>query len=166
MIDKLTLGVEEEYILVDPETRAAAANPPPSFMKACKEKIGPRVTPEFLRCQVEIATGICETIPQARAEIADLRGTIDAIARDHDLRLMAASTHPFTPWTEQKPTRGQRYKQLDSDMKGAIRRMMICGMHVHIGIESPETRIDVQNQVRYFLPHLHPRPSGKGWKWG
>ncbi|MDB2439181.1 carboxylate-amine ligase [Hellea sp.] len=150
----LTIGVEEEYLLVCPETGKAVKNPPKGFMKICRERIGERVTPEFLRCQIEIATGICETVSQARAEIADLRGTIAEIAIDHDMRLMAASTHPFTPWKTQQATEGERYKQLDTDMQGAIRRMMICGMHVHIGLENPEHRIDVQNQMRYFLPHM------------
>ena len=154
MDEALTIGVEEEYLLVNPETGAARRNPPKGFMKMCTEKIGPRVTPEFLRCQVEIATGICETVGQARAEIADLRGTIAEIAIKHDMRLMAASTHPFTPWKDQRPTEGERYEQLNSDMQGAIQRMMICGMHVHIGLSDPELRIDVQNQIRYFLPHM------------
>ena len=154
MDDVLTIGVEEEYLLVCPETGKAVKNPSKGFMKICGARIGPRVTPEFLRCQVEIATGICETVNQARAEIADLRGTLAEIATEHDMRLMAASTHPFTPWKTQKATEGERYAKLDTDMQGAIRRMMICGMHVHIGLENPEHRIDVQNQMRYFLPHM------------
>jgi carboxylate-amine ligase len=154
MDDQLTLGVEEEYLLVCPETRKAVRNPPKSFMQSCEREIGPRVTPEFLRCQVEIATGICKTVYDAREEIANLRGTINRIAEEHDMRLMAASTHPFTPWKEQRPTEGERYEQLSTDMKGAIHRMMICGMHIHIGLKKPDLRIDVQNQMRYFLPHM------------
>ena len=154
MNEALTIGVEEEYLLVDPETGAARRNPPKGFMKMCTATIGPRVTPEFLRCQIEIATGVCETVSQAREEIANLRGTIADIAIKHDMRLMAASTHPFTPWKVQRPTEGERYEQLNSDLQGAIQRMMICGMHVHIGLENPEHRIDVQNQIRYFLPHM------------
>ncbi len=154
MDELLTIGVEEEYLLVCPDTGAAVKNPPKGFMKICRERIGERVTPEFLRCQIEIATGICHTVSQAREEIADLRGTIAQIAIDHDMRLMAASTHPFTPWKTQQATEGDRYEQLDADMQGAIRRMMICGMHVHVGLENPERRIDVQNQMRYFLPHM------------
>ena len=150
----LTLGVEEEYLIVHPETRAAVSNPSPHFFKACKAAIGDRVTPEFLRCQIEIATGICQTVADVRSEVADMRGTIARIASEHDLALMAASTHPFTPWTRQKPTKGERYVQLDADLQGAIRRMMICGMHVHIGLLDANLRIDVMNQMRYFLPHM------------
>ncbi len=154
MDEPLTLGIEEEYLLVCPDTRVAKKNPPKHFMKACLEQIGERVTPEFLRCQVEIATGICETVEQARQEIADLRGSLARIANDHDMHLMAASTHPFTHWSQQKPTQGERYEKLSTDMKGAIHRMMICGMHVHIGINDKDAMIDVQNQIRYFLPHM------------
>jgi len=154
MRDKLTLGVEEEYLLVNPVTRNAVVSPPKRFMKACQAAIGDRVTPEFLRCQVEIATDICDSVPAAQEQIANLRGEIARIAESMDMALMAASTHPFTPWKRQRPTEGERYEQLDSDMQGAIRRMMICGMHVHVGLEDPEHRIDVQNQIRYFLPHM------------
>ena len=150
----LTLGVEEEYLLINPETRGAAANPPKGFFKTCKEKLGDRVTPEFLRCQIEIATGICETVGDARSEIAEMRGTIARVAIDHDLRLMAASTHPFTPWTHQKATQGERYQQLEADLQGAIQRMMICGMHVHVGLLDEDIRVDVMNQIKYTLPHM------------
>lgn len=152
--ETFTLGVEEEYLIVRPETRAAAANPSPHFFKACKAALGDRVTPEFLRCQIEIVTGVCQTVADVREQVAEMRGKLAQIANDHDLALMAASTHPFTPWTRQKPTKGERYIQLDADLQGAIRRMMICGMHVHIGLLDPNTRIDVMNQMRYFLPHM------------
>lgn len=154
MNDKLTLGVEEEYLLVNPVTRNAVVSPPKRFLKECQKAIGGRVTPEFLRCQIEIATDICDTVGDAREQIANLRGEIARIAESMDMALMAASTHPFTPWKRQRPTEGERYERLDSDMQGAIRRMMICGMHVHVGLEDPEQRIDVQNQMRYFLPHM------------
>lgn len=154
MQDRLTLGVEEEYLLVNPVTRNAVVSPPKKFMKACQAAIGDRVTPEFLRCQIEIATDICDTVGDARQQIANLRGEIAHIAESMDMALMAASTHPFTPWKRQRPTEGERYERLTNDMQGAIRRMMICGMHVHVGLEDPEHRIDVQNQIRYFLPHM------------
>lgn len=152
--EKLTLGVEEEYLIVHPETRAAVSNPPKRFFAACKEVLGHRVTPEFLRCQIEIATGVCETVADVKTEIVEMRGVIANIAEAHDLRLMAASTHPFTPWDRQKPTAGERYVQLDADLQGAIRRMMICGMHVHVGLNDESLRIEVMNQMRYFLPHM------------
>ena len=152
--DRLTLGVEEEYLIVDPETLEAAANPPEEYFKSCKEALGDSVTPEFLQCQIEIATPVCENVQQAREYLAEMRGTLADIAKKYDLRLMAASTHPFTHWREQKHTKAERYEKLDKDLQGAIRRMLICGTHIHVGITQPDMRIDVMNQMRYFLPHL------------
>ncbi len=155
MVDhKLTLGVEEEYLLVDPETREAISDSPDDFFDACKDALGENVTPEFLQCQIEIATPICQNVGDARQHLTHMRGTLASIAKDHGIRLMAASTHPFTQWRRQKPTKGERYQKLVADLQGAIRRMLICGTHVHIGIEEPGLRIDVMNQMRYFMPHL------------
>ncbi len=150
----LTLGVEEEYLLVDPQTRDLVEEPSPDFMKDCKDRLGERVTPEFLKCQVEIGTPVCADISEARHHLTALRSTIINTAEKHGMRLMAASTHPFAQWGRQKHTAAPRYDLLDKDMGGAIRRMLICGMHVHAGIEDEEQRIDLMNQARYFLPHL------------
>ncbi len=150
----LTLGVEEEYLVVDPVTREAAANPPEDFFPACKRALGDCVTPEFLRCQVEIATPVCANVTEAREHLTHMRRTLAAIAKDFDLRLVAVSTHPFTTWRKQKPTKAERYTKMNEDLQGAIRRMLICGTHVHVGILDASLRIDVMNQMRYFLPHL------------
>ncbi len=154
MMPTLTLGVEEEYLLVDPETRDLVEEPSPDFMKDCKDRLGERVTPEFLKCQVEIGTPVCADITEARHHLTALRSVIINTADKHGMKLMAASTHPFAQWGRQKHTAAPRYDLLDKDMGGAIRRMLICGMHVHAGIEDEELRIDLMNQTRYFLPHL------------
>ncbi|MEM8985253.1 MAG: carboxylate-amine ligase [Pseudomonadota bacterium] len=154
MLPALTLGVEEEYLLVDPHSRDLVTEPTPDFMKDCKEKLGERVTPEFLKCQVEVGTPVCDNIADARHHLTALRQTLINTAEKHGMKLMAASTHPFAQWGRQKHTAAERYDHLDEDMGGAIRRMLICGMHVHAGIEDPDLRIDLMNQMRYFLPHL------------
>ncbi len=154
MIPALTLGVEEEYLLVDPKTRNLVEEPSPDFMKDCKDRLGERVTPEFLKCQVEIGTPVCADITEARHHLTALRSVIINTAEKHGMQVMAASTHPFAQWGEQKHTHAPRYDLLDKDMGGAIRRMLICGMHVHAGIEEEDLRIDMMNQMRYFLPHL------------
>ncbi len=154
MIPSLTLGVEEEYLLIDPQTRDLVVEPPPEFMAACREALGERVTPEFLRCQVEIGTPVCADIGEVRTHLTALRKTLIRNAEKCGMQLMAASTHPFGEWDEQKHTDAPRYHMLDQDLQGIIRRMLICGMHVHAGIEDPDTRIDLMNQARYFLPHL------------
>ncbi|MEO1250955.1 MAG: carboxylate-amine ligase [Pseudomonadota bacterium] len=154
MMPTLTLGVEEEYLLVDPESRDLVPDPSPDFLADCKEQLGERVTPEFLKCQVEIGTPVCADISEARHHLTALRSVIINTAEKHGMQLMAASTHPFAQWGRQKHTPAPRYDLLDKDMGGAIRRMLICGMHVHAGIEDEDLRIDLMNQTRYFLPHL------------
>lgn len=150
----LTLGIEEEYLLVDPESRDLATDPPQELFTTCESRIGPHVTTEFLRSQIEIATPVCKDIDEARVELKRLRGEVSQVANDFGLRIIAASTHPFANWEKQKHTPKERYDALARDMGGAIRRMLICGMHVHVGIENPDLRVDVMNQVSYFLPHL------------
>ncbi len=149
-----TLGVEEEYIIVDPQSREAVADPPPELFAMCKNELGDHVTPEFLRCQIEIATPVCQNLSDVRENLNHMRGTISQYAQKFDLALMAASTHPFTSWRKQRTTKADRYMKMQEDLQGAIRRMLICGMHIHVGIENESTRIDVMNQMRYFLPHM------------
>ena len=149
-----TIGVEEEYLLVDKETRALVVDPPPSLMAEAEEKCGEQVTSEFLQSQIEVATKVCNNVQEARQDLGRLRGNIIEVAGRHGLAPIAASTHPFSLWTEQKHTRKDRYDDLTHEMQGAARRLLICGMHVHVGIDDDELRIDIMNQVSYFLPHL------------
>jgi carboxylate-amine ligase len=149
-----TIGVEEEYLLVDRETRALVADPPESLMLECEERCGGQVTAELLRSQIEIGTRVCETVQEAREDLARLRGIIAEVANNYGLAPIAASTHPFSSWVDQKQTQKDRYEALTLEMQGAARRLLICGMHVHVGIADDELRIDLMNQVSYFLPHL------------
>jgi carboxylate-amine ligase len=151
---RLSLGIEEEYLLVDPLTRELIRSPDPGFMPACRAALGERVTVELLQSQVEVGTPVCETVDAARRELAGLRRTVADIARDHGMALMAASTHPFASWDEQRHTELERYRAITEDYQVLARRQVICGMHVHAEIEDRELRIDLMNQVAYFLPHL------------
>lgn len=148
-----TLGIEEEYLLVDRETRDLVAAPD-AMMAECQKVLETRVSPEFLQCQIEVGTGVCQTIPQARAELAELRTTISGIAGGYGLAPLAVATHPFADWQHQTFTNKQRYEDLARDLAGVARRMLICGMHVHIGIEDEDLRVDLLGQMSYFLPHL------------
>ena len=150
----LSIGIEEEYLLVDLETRDLSRDPPEAFMRACRELLGEQVTPEFLRCQVEVGTKVCRTIADARTELAFLRRSIAAEARRHGLGLMAASTHPFADWSEQLATAKERYTRIEEDLQTVARRLLICGMHVHVGVPDEDLRIDLHAQLIYFLPHL------------
>ncbi len=149
-----TIGIEEEYLLVDRATRHVASEPPAAMLEECEARIKDLVKPEFLKSQIEIATPVCKSVGEARDNLAWLRGTVAEIADKCGLAPIAASTHPFSSWTEQKHTDHERYHVLARDMQAVARRLMICGMHVHVGIDNDELRIDLVNQMAYFLPHL------------
>jgi len=149
-----TIGIEEEYLLVDRDTRALVVDPPKSLMSECEELIGEQVSSELLRSQIEIGTKVCNNIQEAREDLARLRKVIVEVAANHNIAPIAASTHPFSRWQDQKQTQKDRYESLTLEMQGAARRLVICGMHVHVGIENDELRIDLMNQMSYFLPHL------------
>ncbi|UEM19978.1 carboxylate-amine ligase [Skermanella mucosa] len=149
-----TLGIEEEYLLVDRQTRDIVPDPPEDMLEACAAVAPEQVHPEFLRCQIEIGTRVCADLSEARTELARLRRSVAGVADRYGLAPIAASTHPFAVWLPQKHTNRDRYNMLARDIGAPARRLMICGMHVHVGIEDENLRIDLMNQVRYFLPHL------------
>ena len=149
-----TIGIEEEYLLVDPGTRGLAHDPPDTMFEECESRFKELVKPEFLKSQIEVATRVCETVADARGNLAWLRSTVADVAGKHGLAPIAASTHPFSEWQEQIQTDKERYNVLARDMQAVARRLLICGMHVHVGIDDDDLRIDLLNQVVYFLPHL------------
>ncbi|MGQ0673591.1 MAG: carboxylate-amine ligase [Hyphomicrobium sp.] len=148
-----TFGIEEEYHLVSLETRDLSPAPA-ALMRELDERLGGQVSPEFLRSQVEIGTAPCRDFATAFGELQRLRETVVVKARDFGLAPMAASTHPFGRPRDVPTTRKDRYLALARDLVGVARRLGVCGMHVHVGIEDDELRIDLMNQLRYFLPHL------------
>ena len=149
-----SIGIEEEYLLVDLETHDLLPDPPEEIFKRCQGKLGARVMPEFLRSQIEVGTGVCRTVGEARGELAELRATIAEVTRDFNAAPIAASTHPFARWKAQHHTDKDRYNVLAHDMQVVARRLLISGMHVHVGIAPDDLRIDLMNQASYFLPHL------------
>ncbi len=149
-----TLGIEEEYLLVDLETRDLVRDPPAGFLEECREDCGGQVTNEFMKCQIEIGTGVARSIREARADLQRLRTGVVRAARQFGWAPVAASTHPFARWTEQSHVDKARYRELAHDLAATVERLLICGMHVHVGIEDEDLRIDLLNQVVYFLPHL------------
>jgi carboxylate-amine ligase len=156
MISKpsFTTGIEEEYMLVNPETGDLVRKVPRSLMPAMKARLGVRVSPEFLQSQIEVGTPICHSLKQARDELANLRQSVSEVAEDHDMAIIAASTHPFARPEDQSITRKARYVELAQDMQAVVRRLLISGMHVHVGIDDDDLRIDMMNQASYILPHL------------
>jgi len=149
-----TVGIEEEYLLVDLKTRDLSIDPPHGLVEECHQLCGGQVSPEFLRSQIEVGTKVARTIPEAKQDLKRLRKTVVEVARRHGLAPIAASTHPFARTIQQMHTDKDRYVALAQEMQAAARRMLICGMHVHVGIDDNEQRIDLMNQLSYFLPHL------------
>jgi len=149
-----TIGIEEEYLLVNPQTRDLAIDPPKELLAECEKRLGDLIKPEFLKSQIEVATGVCKTIGDGRKDMTRLRTTVAEVAGQYGLTMIAASTHPFSRWQTQRQTDKERYNALANDMQGVVRRLLICGMHVHVGIDDDELRIDLMNQASYFLPHM------------
>ena len=149
-----TVGVEEEYLLVNLDTRDVNENPPAALLTECTERGAGHINPEFLRSQLEVNTRVCRTIPEVRADLARLRSIIVDVSRKHGLAPIAASTHPFGSATRQMPTEKEQFFALAREMQAAARRLMVCGMHVHIGIDDDDLRVDLMNQLSYFVPHL------------
>jgi carboxylate-amine ligase len=149
-----TIGVEEEYLIVDRQTRDLVADPPRELLADFERALGANVTAEFLRCQIEADSSVCGSLTEVRAEVIRLRRTIAECADRYGMAPIAASTHPFADWSLQRSTDKTRYDEIARDLQVVARRMLICGMHVHIGIEDEALRFDLFNQLPYFLPHL------------
>lgn len=148
-----SIGIEEEYLLVDRDS-LALREAPDEMMEACRTELEGQVSPEYLQCQIEIGTRVCADVTEARDDLKRLRACVAKHAKKYGLAPIAASCHPFANWKDQHHVNKDRYNDLRRDLAGVVRRMLICGMHVHVGIPDPDTRIDLVNQLTYFLPHL------------
>ncbi|WGW03022.1 carboxylate-amine ligase [Tropicibacter oceani] len=148
-----TLGIEEEYLLVD-QGSLALTEAPAGLMEDCAAELEGQVSPEFLQCQIEIGTKPCADIAAARDDLKRLRSAVSKHAGKRGLSPIAASCHPLADWKTQHHTDKQRYNELSRDLGGVVRRLLICGMHVHVGIDDDAVRADLMRQMSYFLPHL------------
>ena len=149
-----TVGIEEEYLIVDRESRDLVREPSVAFLAELGDQIGTQVAPEYLQCQVEVGTRPHRTVGEAIIELRDLRRAVAEVAEGFGYSAIAASTHPFARWREQTHTKKPRYEELSTDLGLNVRRLLICGCHVHVGIEDEDLRIDLMSQAAYFLPHL------------
>jgi carboxylate-amine ligase len=149
-----TIGIEEEYLLVDRASRDLVREMPPQLFRECETALRGQVAREFLRSQIEVETQVHRSVRAAGAELKALRQAVADLAGRHGLAPIAASTHPFAQWGEQQPTERERYRALAVDLAGVGRHLVICGMHVHVGVDDDELRIDLMGQALYFLPHL------------
>lgn len=148
-----TLGIEEEYQVIDPETRELRSYIT-QILDDGQRILREQIKPEMHQSIVEVGTQPCRTIHEARAEVLRLRGTIAALANRHGLKIAAAGTHPISSWMSQEITPFERYKGVVDEMQDAALQLLIFGMHTHVGMPDQEIAIQIMNTVRYMLPHL------------
>lgn len=150
----LTIGIEEEYQTIDPETGDLRSHIDTEIISQGKILLKEAVKAEMHQSVVEVGTGICKHIKDAAVELKGLRRDIVQLTRQNGLRLAAAGTHPFADWRNQAIYPDERYYTIVQDLKMVARANLIFGLHVHIGVEDRETGIQIMNAARYFLPHI------------
>src|SRR6266566_2865261 len=153
MFDQFTLGIEEEFQIVDPLTRELRSHVT-EFLDEGKMILGEQIKPEMIQSQIEVGTGICKNIQEARADISRLRAIISSLAQKNGLKIAAASTHPISRWQDQKIFDDERYELLIEELQTVARSLLIFGLHVHVGIADRDRQIHIMNASRYFLPHV------------
>lgn len=149
-----TLGIEEEYMLIDPETRELKSHLQVELLSKGKAVLEEIVKPEMHGSMIEIGTPVCRNVDELYAQLRQIRSVVRHLADTNDLKLGASSTHPFSHWSQQEIYPDQRYYDMVEDMQVLARSLLIFGMHIHIGIENRETQIKIMNEIRYFLPHI------------
>lgn len=149
-----SLGIEEEYMLIDPETRELKSHLQVELLSKGKAVLEEMVKPEMHGSMIEIGTPVCKNTDELHAQLRKIRSIVRHLASANDLRLGASSTHPFSHWSNQEIYPDQRYYELVEDMQVLARSLLIFGMHIHVGIENRETQIKLMNEMRYFLPHV------------
>src|SRR6516165_4299885 len=149
-----TIGIEEEYQTIDPETRDLRSHLAAEIIAKGKTLLREQVKAEMHQSVVEVGTGVCADIKQAKRDLRELRRGIIQLAHDNGLRVGAAATHPFSDWRHQEIYPDERYQNIVQDLKMVARANLIFGLHVHIGVEDRETAIHIMNAARYFVPHI------------
>jgi carboxylate-amine ligase len=154
MKPSFTIGIEEEYQTIDPETRDLRSHIHSEIISKGKRLMEERVKAEMHQSVVEVGTGVCKNIKDAKNDIRSLRRDVINLAKENGLLLAAGATHPFSDWRSQEIYPDERYLKVVEDLQLVARANLIFGLHVHVGIEDRETTIHIMNQARYFLPHL------------
>ncbi len=153
MSHRFTIGVEEEFQIIDPasgELRSHVSQ----LMAASSPEVGEQIKPELHQSIVEMGTKICNDVSELRTDIYRMRRELVGAADRAGLHVAAAGTHPFSSWIDQVISPGERYKNIVDELQQLARSLLIFGIHVHVAMPDPTTMIDIMNQVRYFLPHL------------
>jgi carboxylate-amine ligase len=149
-----TLGVEEEYMVVNPETRELSSHDQ-KIVELASRIVDDQVKAEMHQAVVEVGTTICKDVEEARKDLSNLRKTVSNVATDLGLRIGAAGTHPFSHWSSQLITPNPRYEEIVNELQEAARSNLIFGLHVHVGIADKNMAMHIANSVRYFLPHVY-----------
>src|SRR3984893_13638934 len=149
-----TLGIEEEFAIIDPETRELRSHIQ-EILEYGKVILKEQIKPEMHQSVVELGTKICQSIVDARAHVIELRSRLAELAGRSGLKIASVGTHPFSHWRDQLITQGERYHEIVKDMQQLARANLIFGLHVHVGIPDRDVAIHVMNQARYFLPHIY-----------
>ena len=152
-MEKFTLGVEEEYMVIDPTTRELKSHDQ-KIVDIASQLLKDHVKAEMHQAVVEVGTGICKNIDEARQDISRLRKYVSDVAQSIGLEIGAAGTHPFSHWSTQLITPNPRYDEIVNEMQEAARSNLIFGLHVHVGMSDKNMAIHIMNTVRYFLPHI------------
>ncbi len=153
MFDQFTLGIEEEFQIVDPKTRQLKSHVS-QILEEGRLMLGEKVKPEMIQSMIEVGTGVCANIQEAREDITRLRCIISGLAKNKGLEIVAASTHPFSKWSDQEIFEDARYKILVDELQMVARSLLIFGVHVHVGIADRDRQIHIMNAARYFVPHV------------
>jgi len=154
MAHRFTIGVEEEFQIIDPETLELRSHVVQLISSAAARGVGDLVKQEMHQSIVETGTKICENASELRLEMHRTRSELVMAAESTGLRVAAAGTHPFSSWIDQVISPGERYQHIVEEMGQLARSLLIFGMHIHISMPDKQTTIDMMNMVRYFLPHL------------
>ena len=153
---EITFGIEEEFWLVDPDSRDIIADPDPGIFDWCEKNRGPHgFVHELLRSQIETNTRVCESVADLRGALVETRRVVLDAAKRHGAAVLAASTHPFAAWESQMRTPKERYERLATRLQESARRLLVSGMHIHAGFGDADSRIRIMTAMRRYLPLLH-----------
>lgn len=152
MADEFSFGIEEEYFLVDAETKAVQRRMPAAFLAALKTGLGPAVTREMLQSQLEVATKPSVDFGETARELRALRRNIGAIASEFGFAFIAAGTHPTAAWTSMRQTEAMRYDGMMQDLQMLAERNMLCGLHVHVQLPDADRRVEIMRRITPFIP--------------
>jgi carboxylate-amine ligase len=153
MADDFTVGIEEEFQVVDPETRDLKSSIS-EIVESGHDILHDQLKKEMFQAMVEVGTTVCKDVEEARVEVVRLRKIVSQLAEEAGGRLVAAGTHPFASWQDLDITDDERYASITEQLQDIARSIAVYGLHVHVGVEDRDHAVELMNEARYFLPHI------------